>query len=340
MSVEETQTRETAVLPPPPPDVPPGPPDPRRRAAIDRLGLGMLLGVVLLALVGAGIAVYLLTRDDSSSNRVTTVVRTTSPTQGTTGEATAQVAVRVPDLVGQSQTDARTALERDGFEVNAVTVPGRPPAGTVLAQDPPPGQELRMGQTVRINVSDGAQTAPAAPATTAAMETTQSAGAAGGTTAATETTGQTGTTGGAQTPVEPEPVKVPTLTGDVQAAVQQLADAGLPASLHYVPADAPLGTVVAQSPSAGKTVPATAHVTVNVSSGPGEKEQETVPDTRGQRVKDAVATLNSEGLRLIMLRRAVTDRSQAGTIVEQTPAAGTKAPKNAQVLVYMGAYEG
>ena len=40
-----------------------------------------------------------------------------------------------------------------------------------------------------------------------------------------------------------------------------------------------------------------------------------------------------------MLKRTVGDRDQAGKVVDQTPRAGERAPKNAQVLVYMGAYE-
>jgi beta-lactam-binding protein with PASTA domain len=51
-------------------------------------------------------------------------------------------------------------------------------------------------------------------------------------------------------------------------------------------------------------------------------------------------TLNQAGLRLVMLKRSVTDREQSGKVVEQTPQAGVQAPKNAQVLVYMGAYPG
>ncbi len=107
-----------------------------------------------------------------------------------------------------------------------------------------------------------------------------------------------------------------------------------------MPGDDPLGTVRAQSPSAGATARTGSHVTLSVSSGPGDKTAETVPDTSGQTVPQALSTLNRAGLRLIMLRRTVTDRSLAGRIVEQTPRAGAQAPKNAQVLVYMGAYRG
>jgi len=135
-------------------------------------------------------------------------------------------------------------------------------------------------------------------------------------------------------------VQVPTLTGDVKSAVQRLAGTGLLASIQYVPGDEPLGTVTAQSPSAGATAKGGAHVTLSLSSGPGDKEQETVSDTTGQTIPQAVQTLNQAGLRLILVKRAVSDKTQAGKIVDQTPSPGAKAPKNAQVLVYMGAYKG
>jgi serine/threonine-protein kinase len=98
--------------------------------------------------------------------------------------------------------------------------------------------------------------------------------------------------------------------------------------------------VTAQSPSADASTRTGSHVTLSVSSGPGEKEQESVPDVVGKRIPDALRSLNDAGLRLILLKRAVADRSQAGAVVEQTPKPGAQAPKNAQVLVYMGAFRG
>jgi beta-lactam-binding protein with PASTA domain len=80
-------------------------------------------------------------------------------------------------------------------------------------------------------------------------------------------------------------------------------------------------------------------VTINASSGPGQKTEENVPDVAGKTIPQAVAAMQQAGLRLIFVKKTVTDRSLAGTVVEQTPAAGKTAPKNAQVLVYMGAFK-
>ena len=61
-----------------------------------------------------------------------------------------------------------------------------------------------------------------------------------------------------------------------------------------------------------------------------------MPDTVGQALQQAVATLNDAGLRLIFVKVPVTTQASIGKVVEQTPAAGKQAPKNAQVLVYLG----
>jgi serine/threonine-protein kinase len=132
---------------------------------------------------------------------------------------------------------------------------------------------------------------------------------------------------------------VPSLSGDVRAAVTDLAAKGFLVTLAYVPSDDPLGTVEAQSPQAGATASSGSHVTVNVSSGPGNKPQKTVPDLSGKSVDDALAAVKAAGLRLIVVKRPVTDRSLVGKVVEQTPAAGKTIPRNGQVLVYWGALE-
>jgi serine/threonine-protein kinase len=158
-----------------------------------------------------------------------------------------------------------------------------------------------------------------APATTA--ETTTEAT----TTAATTTTTATAT--------------VPSLSGRLQSALQQIRDAGFQASVAYVPSAEPFGNVVAQSPAAGATAPQSSRVTVNVSAGRSGTAL-TVPSTIGMTIPEAVAAVNEAGLRLTMLRRTVTDQSQGGKVVAQTPSAGAHAPRNSQVVVYMGAYTG
>jgi eukaryotic-like serine/threonine-protein kinase len=313
----------------------------------------MLLILAAVLIAGAIVAAILLTRGDNK-NSTTTTVLTTSPVRTTPASA---VPVAVTPVVGQSATTATAALKSSGLRVATRNVPGPPPAGRVLAQSPSPGRTMRRGGLVTLNVSDGSKTstAPAKPATTPQATTTTpqattttpqattpqaTTTAPQQTTTAPQATTTTETTTPAATPPQPRTVDVPSLSGQgqVKGAVQQLASAGLLASVQYVPGDDPLGTVTAQSPAGGASAKTGSHVTLSVSSGPGGNPMETVPDTTGQRIPQAVQTLNRAGLRLILLRRTVSDQSQAGTVVDQTPKAGAHAPKNAQVVVYMGAY--
>src|SRR5207245_1884776 len=83
-------------------------------------------------------------------------------------------------------------------------------------------------------------------------------------------------------------------------------NAGFSATVQYVPSDQPRGRVVAQSPGGRTSAPTSAQVMINVSSGEG-----------------TVSSVQSAGLHLVMLRRTVTDHSEAGKVVAQTPAAVT-----------------
>lgn len=262
----------------------------------------MLLTIVVLAAAAAVLGALLLTRHHGS--RVTapaTVYVTTAATRTAPHPKPRQLVLPVPDLVGRPGTDAAAGLRRAGFRVVLVSVPSALPAGAVTAQHPAGGSRAPAGSGVRLNVSAGAPT----PTTTSQ---------------------------------EPAAAPVPSLSGELQPAVQRLDRAGFVASVAYVPADTPLGTVVAQSPDGGASAPARSQVTVNVSSGPGGNPPETVPDVVGQRIPQAVSTLNGAGLRLIFLRAPVADQARAGAVVAQTPQPGKQAPRNAQVLVYMGAY--
>jgi serine/threonine-protein kinase len=293
----------------------------------------MLLAIVVLAAVAAGLAALLLTRDHNKNQpqaAQTTVVVTTTAAPTATPAAkgpTKKLILPVPDLLGSSWKDAAVGLRRAGFKVRIVSVPSALPRGTIAAQDPKPGAKVAKSSDIRLKVSTGATapaTTPAGPATTAAGATT---------TPAQQHTPQAAP--------EPATAQVPGLGGQqLQSAVQQLEQAGLKASIAYVPSDQPFGAVVAQTPSSGASARSGSQVTVNVSTGRGQNPMETVPNVAGKRIPEALPSLHAMGLRLIVLKTPVEDQSQAGVIALQTPLPGKQAPRNAQVLVYYGAYEG
>lgn len=230
--------------------------------------------------------------------------------------------VAVPALTGVTAATAVKRLADAGLKAQTTQVTAAKPAGTVVSQAPPAGKKLKRGSVVTLSV---ARRKPAAAKTTTVTTT-----AATATTSAPTSTAQT-------TQPQPASATVPDLSGtDVQAASQALARANLRASIEYVPGTDPLGTVEQQEPSAGATAKPMSHVTVNASSGPHAKQEETVPNTVGQTLDRAVSTLNGAGLRLIFVKVPTTSRAAVGTIVEQTPLPGKTAPENAQVLVYLG----
>ena len=64
--------------------------------------------------------------------------------------------VTVPDVVGRTAAEAGSILRRAGLATpRVVSAPSSEPAGTVIAQSPVAGAEVRKGEAIRINVSDG-----------------------------------------------------------------------------------------------------------------------------------------------------------------------------------------
>lgn len=63
--------------------------------------------------------------------------------------------VTVPDLVGQTEDEAKEELQQLGLRANVATVPSEEPDGTVVAQNPTAGTTVRADSLVRINVSSG-----------------------------------------------------------------------------------------------------------------------------------------------------------------------------------------
>lgn len=235
--------------------------------------------------------------------------------------------VAVPDLTGQSFAAAQAKLDKLGLDSTKTEVTSDQPKGTVIDQAPKAAAKVSKGSTVTLSVAK-AKAAQPTPTTTAAQATT---------TAAPTTTAPTTTA--ATAPPQPQNATVPDVEGQTEsAAVQSLNQAGILASLFFVPGTDTLGTVEKQAKSAGTTVPYHSHMQINVSSGPGDKPQETVPNVIGKSLPDAVSTVQGAHLRLIYLRYPITSKAQAGKIVQQSPLAGGHAPQNAQVLVFLGAY--
>jgi beta-lactam-binding protein with PASTA domain len=307
--------------PPTPPPQPAYPPPPDRR-----IGAGMVLALAALALTAAGIALaWFITHRNSNPSPTTVVVTTTAATSTGAGAPATTVAKRpaqrqfsAPSLVGQQLADAQHKLAALGLHVLVTQVASSQPAGTVVDQAPKPGAKLQKGWDVVLSVARSSST------------TTQGT-STGATTTSASTTAPTTTAA----PLQPTSATVPDVSNQTeQAAVTALNRAGILASLFFVPSSDPLGTVEQQAKPSGTTLPYHSHVQINISTGPGQKAQEQVPNVVGRTLHDAVSALNGAQLRLIYVKFPVTS-GRVGVVVQQSPLAGGHAPQNAQVLVFL-----
>jgi beta-lactam-binding protein with PASTA domain len=303
-TVDTIHDGSPAYAPPPPPLPPPAEPD-------RRVGAGMLLAIAVIALAAAGVAIaYFLTHRDNGSNVTTTVVTTSG---------TAAVGKTMPRLTGTKLEAAQARLATLGIRPTVTPEASKTPAGTVLAQAPAAGSTLTRHTPVTLVIAQAKS-----QATTSTQETTSS---------------EPTTTATASAPPPPRTVTVPDVANTTEAtAVQSLNGAGVIASLAFIPGSDPLGTVKGQAKPSGTSVPYHAHMQINISSGPGDKPREQVPNVIGGSLDQALAAINGAHLRLLYLKFPVTSRSEAGKIVQQSPLAGAQIPQNAQVVIYLGAF--
>ena len=216
-------------------------------------------------------------------------------------------AIVVPNVVGHSQQDAEHDLQHRDLNVNAVTVASSQPAGTVVAQSPPANSKVQQGGTVRINVAGTRQT-------TQTTQTTQSP----------TTTSRTPTT----TPVQQTPGGNDYRGMRLGAAVQKIAQGRQQVVVQYVSSSQPAGVVVANSSTGGK-------VQLQVSAGAHPQSPTSVPDETGQDAQTAQSDLTSAGFSVIAVQWPVSDPSNDGVVVAETPTG--HAPGGASVVIYVGA---
>jgi serine/threonine-protein kinase len=228
----------------------------------------------------------------------------------------------VPDVVGQSESDAASLLKAGGFDPDVQRVPSDQPAGTVVAQKPKAGEKQPGGTHVLLNVSSG----PKSSSTPAASGTT-TAPAPAATTSSQP----------AQ-PSQPATVTVPDVVGKtLQQARLALRNAGLITEIKYVPSQEPSGTVVSQAKEPGTSAKRGDHMLINVSQGTGSASSLVgVPNVVGQAEATAQTRLQQAGFVPVTQDIPTSDPSQDGKVVDEQPAPGTRAPKGSQIIIYIG----
>ena len=125
-------------------------------------------------------------------------------------------------------------------------------------------------------------------------------------------------------------VTVPLVIGmDRAEAERELRDLGLEPAVREVQDEVnPVGRVTGQEPLANTRVRRGTTITISVSSGAPIQE---VPDVRGRMLDAARETLTGAGFR-VEVREVNSDRDP-GTVIEQAPPAGNRAPKGSVVTL-------
>lgn len=288
--------------------------------------------VLLLALVITGIAAaYLLARDDGSSATKT----------------------QVPDVVGLSTTAATERLTQRGY---STIVRGRVSAGarlgTVLSQVPPAGTELDPAGQVTIVVARGPSTVdvPNVVGLTVAqgLVRLQSAGLKGrsvkiASTQPKDRVIRQAPPGGSQSEngstvvltisKGPSFVNVPSVRGQTEAsATATLSRLGFRLSVSRIPSTQPKGIVISQQPPSGTRAPKGSIVGLNVSTGTSPAAGGVVvPRVVGLSQARAVDQIERVGLRVNSF--PVASNRPRGTVVSQSPTAGTQVPPRSQVRI-------
>jgi serine/threonine-protein kinase len=123
--------------------------------------------------------------------------------------------------------------------------------------------------------------------------------------------------------------RVPNVVGQNRdAAVAELADAGLKANVVAVNSLEEVNVVLATDPKAGTELVEGSTVRVNVSKGP---KPVTVPNVIGSAYESAESQL--QGVGFAVAREEVEDTEPAGTVVGMSPAAGTQQPKGSVITL-------
>lgn len=268
--------------------------------------------------------------------------------------------VSVPNVTGETEAAASARLRAAGLRAapslgSSATVAD----GRVISQSPRGGSRAEKGSRVAIVVSSGPGSAalPNVAGLTAAQaidrlraagfkpsrtEQPSSKVAKGkliGTEPPAGTELQVGSPVSVLVSSGPAQVKVPDLSGDSRSGAEAaLSAVGLEVGTvsEQVSPGATVGSVLAQSPKAGSSVEAGSAVNLTVAKASNEVA---VPKVVGQSETQASAALGGAGFVPRVVTAPVSEQSQAGVVLKQSPAAGRTARKGSTVTLTVGALE-
>jgi eukaryotic-like serine/threonine-protein kinase len=265
--------------------------------------------------------------------------------------------VTVPSVTGLSEQAAGAALRVAGLNPQpSLAASVSVHTGLVISQAPGAGASVSKGSRVGIVVSEGPANVPLMDVTglteAQALARLRKANFKTKTKPEASKTVEAGHVIGTEPPAEtdveegrvitvivssgPAPVHVPDVTGQtLEAAEATLAndELGVGTVTKQVSAKQAPGTVLAQTPNTSSSVAAGTKVNLTVAQAPKEVE---VPSVVGATEVAAEAALAHAGFKSAVQTRPTSEQAQVGIVLEQTPAAATRARKGATVTLVVG----
>jgi serine/threonine-protein kinase len=119
----------------------------------------------------------------------------------------------------------------------------------------------------------------------------------------------------------------------LQQAIQNITQGRQQAIVVYVTSSKSAGTVVANSKAGSRE-------RLQVSAGPSPQPATSVPDVTGEDAATAQQDLQAAGFTVIQAKWPVSDSTQNGMVVYETPAGGQQVPKGAAIVIYVGTVNG
>jgi serine/threonine-protein kinase len=259
----------------------------------------------------------------------------------------------VPNVIGRTSATAAQILQNQGFEVQIdPSVNADVEKDRVFAQNPGAGQTADEGSTVHLRVSSGPGQA-AVPSVTGlprdeAEQQLKDAGMKSKVEQAFSDTVKKGVVISASPPVGTlvergttvtltvskgkEQVAIPDVGGETEDdARSAIEGAGLRVgTVTREESTEDPGTVIDQSPAAGKKVAKGSAVDLTVAKAVK------VPDVVDQSEEDATTTLEDAGFKVRVRDRATTNPEEDGVVVEQSPQGDEDRPKGSRVTIIVG----
>lgn len=265
-------------------------------------------------------------------------------------EDDANATIKVPNVVGMSEADAKEALDKKnlGFKVKERVESDKYEEGIVIEQTPASGQKAKKNSAVSVVVSSGKKEKTIEIPDVAGMSEDEARNAlqdAGFTNISSDTqyASSSSVDNGDVISVSPgsgqsvaadtkitltvstgeEKVNVPSVVGQSEAAAKSaITGKGLKVAVKTSSSDnTEKGLVMSQSPASGTVSPGST-VTITVSTGP-KIEKVTIPTLVGRSLNTARQALENVGLSVGNVEYQDSDTVEAGVVISSSPGGGT-----------------